>query len=209
MIGCVICNGEIDDYTHARRHISECSLVIAVNRECKHLAEMELFPDIVIEDLDFSETHVRQQERTLEPLSHPNSNEKSDIEYAVELAFTRGCRSVYLIGATGDRLDITMGNLLLLLRYPGRVALLDGIATLVAVDRSERCRIVSEVGSIVSLVPVPTAEGVTTTGLKHVMTKEKLFFETRGIGNVLNEKEGCVCISNGLLLVYVQNERPD
>ena len=95
----------------------------------------------------------------------------------------------------------------LVVKNPGRIAIMEVNLTLVAVDGSERCMINGEEGSIVSLVPFPEAENVTTIGLKYPLEKENLLPGTRGISNVLYRQNGHVCISGGLLLVYVENKR--
>ena len=140
-------------------------------------------------------------------MAFPESKDKTDAELTIDLTFERGCGFITFLGALGGRLDHTLGNICLVVKNPGRIAIMEGNLTLVAVDGSERCMINGEEGSIVSLVPFPEAENVTTIGLKYPLEKENLLPGTRGISNVLYRQNGHVCISGGLLLVYVENKR--
>jgi thiamine pyrophosphokinase len=207
MNGCIVCNGEIHDYEHASNLISESALVIAANGGLRHLARMDILPNVVVGDMDSDETRLQEGNDAVERIVSPEARYKTDAELAVDLAFERGCASVTLLGASGGRLDHTLGNICLAAKYPGRVALVEGHATLVAVDSSERCRIKGEEGSIVSLIPFPFAERIATSGLAYPLAKEDLSLGTRGISNALTQQEGCVCVSGGLLLVYVAYQR--
>ncbi|GAI54790.1 unnamed protein product, partial [marine sediment metagenome] len=97
----------------------------------------------------------------------------------MEYAFEQKCEQVVLLAAVDDRLDHTLENVALVARYPGRLAILDGTATLVAVDRSERCVLHGEIGSVVSLIPYGSGRlNVRTKGLKYSLEDEPLAFVT-------------------------------
>ncbi len=52
----------------------------------------------------------------------------------------------------GGRLDHTLGNVALVASYPGRIAILDSVSTLVAVDKSEKCILHGQIGTPVPLI---------------------------------------------------------
>ena len=203
--GCVVCNGDIRDYERARPQVSDYDLVIAADGGFKHLKAMRLSPHAVIGDMDSVDADSLQDGGP-EQISYPEKKDKSDAELAVELAFTRGCDFVALLGASGARLDHTLGNVSLLAKYPGRLAMVEGGTTLVAVDPSKKCKLHGKPGATVSLVPFPLAEKVTTQGLEYILEKEDLPPGTRGISNKLAQENGCVCTGSGLLLVYIDND---
>ncbi len=205
MKGCIVCNGEIYDYERAKALIADCELVIAADGGAKHLITMNIVPNVIVGDMDSVETIPWQEDEKVEQLLLPRSKDKTDAESSVDLAFERGCRFITLLGASGGRLDHTLGNISLVAKYPGRVAMVDGRSTLVAVDSSEKCLLNGLQGSIVSFIPFPIAEKVTTMGLQYSLEKEDLLPGTRGISNALCQQNGCVCISGGLLLVYIES----
>ncbi len=78
--------------------------------------------------------------------------DKSDVELTVEYALEQGCQEIILVAAVGGRLDDTLGNVALVASYPGRIAILDGVSILVAVNKSEKCILHGQVGTPVSLI---------------------------------------------------------
>lgn len=206
MKGCVVCNGKIRDLVWARTQISACDLVIAADGGANHLNAMDIVPHVVVGDMDSLGELPYLPDQKIEQIRFPREKEKSDAELAAELAFERGCDFVSLIGAVGGRLDHFLGNVSLLSKYPGRLAIVTSDATLVTVDRSEKCRLYGEPGARVSLIPFPVAEQVTTTGLQYSLVKQDLLPGTKGISNSLSQPKGCVCVSEGLLLVYVESK---
>ena len=92
-------------------------------------------------------------------------------------------------------------------QYPGRVAILDGAATLVAVDKSEKCVLHGPIGTTVSLIPYgPGAKHVQTTSLKYPLQEEDLTNATRGLSNEMAETRARVCVSEGIVLVYIESD---
>jgi thiamine pyrophosphokinase len=206
MKGSIVCNGRIADPEWARTQIATSDLVVAVDGGTTYLQAMGITPHAIVGDMDSLGEHTDVLNGDIERVQFPEEKSQTDTELAVEFAFKRGCHFACLFGATGGRPDHMLGNICLLVKYLGRIAIFDSRSTLVAVDRSEKCLIHGKPGAIVSLIPFPFAERVSTSGLKYVLKGEDLSPGTRGISNVLSEPEACVCIGGGLLLVYVENE---
>jgi thiamine pyrophosphokinase len=119
----------------------------------------------------------------------------------------QGCQEILLIAAVGGRFDHALGNIALVASNPGRIAILDGASTLVAVDKSEKCILHGQVGTPVSLIPYGSGPFIVRTkGLKYSLGDEPLHSATHGLSNEMSLTEACVCVSNGILLVYIENE---
>ena len=203
-MACIFCKSELKNLERAKCAASHSDLLIALNSGTKHLAALRLKPDILIGQIDV----IRPDEAFIGnhivriPCS-PDDN-KSDVEVAVEYAFEQECEQVVLLAAVGSRLDRTLEKVALAAKYPGRLAVLDGTATLIAVDQSERCVLRGQIGSKVSLFPYGSGRPkVRTKGLKHSLEDEPLAFVTQGLSNELSQTEACVCVSEGILLVYI------
>jgi len=207
MKACIVCSGEIKDYGWALSQVRRYELLIAADGGANHLEKMGVIPHVIIGDLDSIDPAVLKNAESTERISFPEEKDKTDTELAVALAFDRGASSIDLLGATGGRLDHTLGNISLAVKYPGRIAIRTAGATLEAVDHRQECRIKALPGSMVSLIPYPTARNVTTKGLKYSLEKVNLSSGTRGISNVLCQPNGSVAISGGLLLVYTEHGR--
>ena len=118
---------------------------------------------------------------------------------------TAQAAGVAVLAASGGRLDHTLGNVALIASYPGRVVILDGASTLLAIDRLAGCCLAGPPGTILSLIPYGTrVAGVRTTGLKYPLQGQDLAVGTRGISNQLLEATARVEIGDGILLVYLE-----
>jgi thiamine pyrophosphokinase len=204
---CVFCNGRLSNPAKAKQIATDCDLLMAADGGAKHFADIGLTPQVIIGDMDSVDSDIWENNRGTEHIRYPEAKDKSDTELAVEYALGRGCKQVILLAATGGRLDHTLGNVALLASHPGQVAIFDGTSTLVAVDKSEKCILHGNVGTRVSLVPYGDGSSrVRTNGLKYALRDEYLNSATHGLSNELSRKETCICVSNGILLVYIENE---
>jgi len=202
---CVFCNGTLKSPDRARALAGSSDLVIAADGGTEHLVVLGVKPDAIIGDMDSLGTETKWAGDDILRVPHPSDKDKSDAELAVEYALAQGCRQVALIAAAGKRLDHTLGNIALMAKYPGRVAIVDGTFTLVAVNRSERCVLHGSIGATVSLIPYGSGLAtVTTRGLKYALQNEPLAFATHGLSNELSETEACVCVAEGILLVCIE-----
>ena len=204
---CIFCDGELKNSARVKRIASNCDLLISTDAGAKHLAGIGLQPRIVIGDMDSIATDLWKDENSSTWIPHSQDKDKSDVELAVEYALEQGCQEITLVAAIGGRLDHTLGNVALVASYPGRIAIIDGVSTLVAVDKSEKCILHGQVGILVSLIPYGSGPfTVRAKGLKYSLGDEPLHSATHGLSNELSLTEACVCVSNGILLVHIENE---
>ena len=206
---CIFCNGELKEPDRTRTILAGAELIIAADGGAKHLAALGVNPDVIIGDMDSLDADTGWNGEGAVRIPHSPAKDRSDAELAVDYAFDHGCDQVTLMAAVGKRLDHTLGNVALVATYPGRVAILDGDSTLVAVDGTKKCMLHGSPGTAVSIISYSPAQvRVRTRGLKYPLSNEPLAFPTRGLSNELSETEACLCVSGGILLVCIQNGRP-
>lgn len=204
---CIFCSGELKSSARVKRAVSNCDLLIATDGGAKHIARLGLQPGIIIGDMDSNTLDIWNGDNSIVRIPYPLYKDKSDVELAVEYALKQGCQEILLIAAVSGRFDQTLGNVALVASNPGRIAILDGASTLVAVDKSEKCILHGQVGTPVSLIPYGSGPfTVRTKGLKYSLGDESLHSATNGLSNELSLIEACVCVSNGILLVHIENE---
>lgn len=205
MKACVWAHGELRHASKAREITLDSDLVIAADGGAQHLFALGLTPHIIVGDMDSIEGGVWAAEPEIEHLSVSEDERMTDTERAVELAFERGCDQVALLAAVGGTMDHTLGNISLVVKYPGRVAIVDGDSTLVAIDEYRKFRLHGKPGQRVSLIPFgKTVERIRTIGLERPIEEQDLVCGTRGIGNRLAGAECCICTAGGVLLAYAQ-----
>jgi len=204
---CVFCNGQLKNPANVKQIANDCDLLIAADGGAKYFFDIGLTPQVIIGDMDSIDSNMWKSKSGIEYIRYPADKDKSDAELAVEYALEHGNEQVILVAATGGRLDQTLGNIGLVAGYPGRVAIFDGTSTLVAVDKSEKCMLHGRIGAIVSLMPYSaTPLTVRTKGLKYSLQDECLISATHGLSNELSQTEACICVSDGILLVYIENQ---
>lgn len=143
----------------------------------------------------------------------PTDKDESDAELGLLAAADAGATSITLLaGLGGPRPDHAQANIALL-GHPaaaGRgLELLDPRARIRLLARdpdggpgTARLDLPGRLGDIVSLIPLTTTTGVTTTGLRYPLRAETLTVGlARGISNVRDEAVATVTILNGRLLV--------
>jgi len=204
---CVFCNGPLGNSAKVRHIAKDCDLLIAADGGARYCVDIGLIPQVIIGDADSISSDMWKNDCGIEHIRYPIDKDKSDAALAVEYALEHGCEQVVLVAATGGRLDHTLGNVALIASHPGQVALFDGTSTLIAVDKSEKCILHGKLGTRVSLIPYgPRPSKVRTNGLKYALQDQCLNSATHGLSNELCQTETCVCVSNGILLVYIENE---
>jgi len=204
---CIFCNGELKNTMRVKNIANNCDLLIAADGGARHLIDIGLLPEIIIGDMDSIDAGILNDKGDIMLIPHSPDKDKSDAELALEYALEQRCEQVILVAAIGGRLDHTLGNVALVARYPGRIAIFDGVSTLVAVDKSEKCILHGQVGTPVSLIPYGSCPfSVRTKGLKYSLGDESLHSATHGLSNELSLTEACVCVLNGILLVHIENE---
>ena len=125
-----------------------------------------------------------------------------------------GITAVHVLGIEGGTSDHALTNFSVMLRYT------DEFDPIVAYDQSNVMSILfpqhgelaieRAKGTRVSLIPLPKAVGITTSGLHYALTDEDLEFGVRdGLGNLIVGDEGArVVIREGALLVSVGLDAP-
>jgi thiamine pyrophosphokinase len=181
--------------------------LVGVDGGSRHLRSLGLRPHLAVGDMDSISGDLLDEYRRegVEMHLHPTKKDATDLELALELALTGGASRISILGATGGRLDHTLGNLFLLAR-----CLPTGIP--VCIMDQEQCihlmdqalTLSGAVGDTLSLLPAtPEACGVSLTGLEYPLHNATLTFGTSlGMSNVFVETQATVTLRSGRLFVF-------
>lgn len=187
--------------------------VIGVDKGLEALEQLDIEPDLIIGDFDSANDGIRAKYVTspdavvrdrcivLNPEKDFTDTHVAVLE-AVKCGFTR----VLLLGATGTRLDHTLGNLGLLYTccQEGICAeILDPHNRISLIKEEKIVRAEKLYGPYISLLPFSECvKGITLKGFKynaHDLSIKK--GETIGISNELREEEGHITIGDGYLFL--------
>jgi len=202
----IFANGILPDLERARGIPRLGDLVVCANGGSRHARALELTPAALVGDLD----SIDQEDRAalaganVELVPYPEDKDETDLELALGYALQHDPSSIVVVGALGQRLDHTIGNISLLLdpRLIGRDCRLDdGVEQ--AFFCRDRSRITGSARDLVSLVPWGgPAAGVCTDGLRWPLDGDTLHPErSRGISNELLGDSASVWLESGLLLI--------
>jgi thiamine pyrophosphokinase len=202
----IFVNGRIPSIEAARTLLQPGDTLIAADGGSRHVLALGLLPSVVIGDLDSISTATR---RTLERsgvrlLEYPRDKNETDFELALQYAVAAGHDPTLVVGALGNRLDQTLGNLALLSNPPLsglNIRLDDGLEEVFFVR--SRCELHGAEGEVVSLIPWGgPVTGIVTGGLRWPLLRETLQpGRTRGISNEMLGESGTISLESGLLLV--------
>lgn len=168
---CVIVGGaDIGDPERITGLLYPGDVFVYCDSGLRHREVLMRAPDLIVGDFDSS---VLPEQTGAETIVLPCEKDDTDTAFAVKEMLRRGYRDFLLLGATGGRIDHTLGNLSLLM-------LLDsaGARGMIADDRSLITLVSSDVPSAVSdewaffslLAAGGEATGVTVTGAKYPLT---------------------------------------
>ena len=120
---CVIAGGaEITQYQKICELLRQDDFIVCCDSGLNHMESLGLVPDLIIGDFD---SHVNPMSET-ETIVLPVEKDDTDTVYAAKECMRRGFEDFLLIGAIGNRLDHTLGNvaLLLMLHHNGKKAVI-------------------------------------------------------------------------------------
>jgi len=172
--------------------------------------------DLLIGDLDsISPEGIEDAERRGVPIERfPQDKDESDLELALRIARGAGATNVTVYGGEAGRIDHLIAIALSLTAAEWvdlTITWHTGTGSLHPVLDAKPLRFDADPGTVVSIVPVGPASGVTTTGLRWQLDDSDLMRgTTHGISNVVDTTPCTVTVSDGALLVIVgtQQEQP-
>jgi thiamine pyrophosphokinase len=215
LLSIILANGVLTGGDRETIRTTPADFLIAADGGARYCLELGLVPQLVIGDFDSLsadelENLISQGARVER---HPVDKDETDLELALRAAKRQKADEVIVLGALGERWDMSLANVLLI-AHPEfrrlRVRMLADGQQVMLVQPGASCVLTGSPGDTVSLLPLRgNAHGVKTDGLKYSLGEETLEFGyTRGISNVLLGETARITLDSGLLLcVLVPLER--
>lgn len=213
--------GYVDDaFTHSFILNTTYDMLIAVDRGLMFFERKNLSPHYIVGDFDSVSKEVLDKYRNMggnEVKSFCPEKDETDTELAILLALNKGCKTLYLLGATGSRLDHMLGNIQLLgfgLRNKAECYLIDPNNKLRLIDGRTVIKREEQFGDYISLIPyTPVVKGITLTGLKYPLndyTMSGFYLEgaktISGVSNEMIDDEAVIELKEGILVLIEAKE---
>lgn len=197
----IVAAGEPPPMTMIQKQAARCAAIFACDSAAATVLEAALRPDLVVGDMD--SLRLKLPEETA--LATLDEQDTTDLEKAFYTALAQGFESVVVLGAGGRRWDHFHANLSIFARYADRLQIEAGDAHgwLTTLRPGGWCSLAAAPGTVVSLLPLPRAEGVTTRGLRWPLDNATLALDGRGgTSNEADESDAAVCYRAGCLASY-------
>lgn len=108
-------------------YIDKVDFIIAADKGSECLYSYNIIPDLLLGDFDSTNKEILNsiKLKAREVLEFPPEKNYTDTEIAIIESLKRGAKKIYLFGATGSRMDHTLGNIGLLLTTKKKGAILE------------------------------------------------------------------------------------
>jgi thiamine pyrophosphokinase len=178
----LIANGVLPPPRVVRKLASSSDLVACADGGTRHALRLGIQPDVIIGDLDSLSATMRRHLKHARIIELADQN-KTDLEKAILFLLKRKAKHVTVVGAAGKRIDQTIANIGLLMKYGRKASLtfIDPTGEIEIVQSHTKFR--AKVGTTVSLIPTSRSVRVTTKGLRFALKNEMLEFGSRGVSN--------------------------
>jgi thiamine pyrophosphokinase len=164
--------------------------------------KLNIVPDIIIGDLDsISEKTIKYFENMSEIIQQKRQND-TDVEKALKYLIKRKYEKVILLGATGDRLDHTICNLGIVIKFFNKIniSILHKKSFLTAYNNNVEFKTIH--GEIISIYGFDTKTKIKSKGLKYPLNNISLpFGQKESTSNVATSNSVSLKIDGGIIFV--------
>jgi len=204
----IVMGGVRPDVDLAAALETEQVLVIAADSGAVHARSAGLAIDIAVGDFDSIPPALLDELETagVRVERHPVAKDATDLELAIDVAIREGADVITIVGGHGGRVDQSFANAFVLASpayaHISMHAILDS-ALVSVVHGGGGVTFIGAPGDVVTILPLHgDAVGVRTEGLEYPLHGETLQSgTTRGVSNVLLDREATVSLEGGTVLV--------
>lgn len=141
--------------------------------------KINLVPDIIIGDLDSISSESLREFQSVSKIIRLKRQNDTDVEKCLKYAISNKYSEALLVGVTGDRLDHTICNLGIVLKFFNKVKCILIAENSILIPLSGLTILDSVPGELISLYGFNKKTKITTKGLKYPLNKTSLPFGER------------------------------
>lgn len=197
----VIADGHVPDKRICEKLTKHASTIACADGGADWARRRGIRPDIIVGDLDSVRPSTLKAFRASRIVLNV-SRDSTDLEKTLDVLMERPLRKVIVLGATGRRTDHLLTNFSILKKYSGRLDLrfIDDQHEFRILPRRTVLR--AQIGELITLFPLGSARGITTTGLRYALNNDTLEIGVReGQSNEATERRITISYKAGSLLL--------
>jgi len=198
----LLCNGEPPSRPLLRRLAASADMIVAADGGANAALRSGIRPDVIIGDLD-SILHRTRKRLGDSRVIRLRRQDNTDLEKALDFISASSPGHVAIAGATGGRIDFTLGNLSVFWNYTRRLSMTfvgDGWH---AFPVGRRRSVEAPRGTTVSLIPFGNCAGITLRGLRYTLTDAPMRIGEIGVSNVVKRSPFSVSVRRGKMLLVI------
>jgi thiamine pyrophosphokinase len=198
----LLCNGSLPGRRLVRTHAAASDLIIAADGGANAALASGVTPDVIIGDLDSISPTARQRFHR-SSIIQVRRQDNTDLEKALDYLRTVRMKKVTILGATGKRIDFTLGNLAVLWNYTRFLDITVAGDGWYARPVGRRLALSVRKGTTVSLIPFGHCSGITLNGFRYPLRNGRMRVGQIGVSNVAERSRCTVSVRRGKMLVIV------
>lgn len=182
--------------------LSKYDMICATDGAYHFLEKLNIVPDLVSGDFD----SINDLPTDVETIHTPNQD-FTDFDKILLILFEKNFTKVDVYGASGGEQDHFLGNLHTAISFKNKleITFFDNYSTFFAAKNTNEFKV--KKGNIISLVPLPIAKKITTTGLQYSLKKEDLAFGKKiGTRNKALSTNIKIEFTEGDLFIFIENK---
>ncbi|MDH4070362.1 MAG: thiamine diphosphokinase [Ignavibacteria bacterium] len=198
----LFCNGEPPSGRLCRSLAGKADFILAADGGANIARRYGIRPDCIIGDLDSITPGTRRFFRNTETVRVP-TQESTDFEKALAFLRKKGVAEVTIVGATGKRLDFTLGNLASFWKFTRNFGVTFAGDNWTACPVGRRTTLRARRGTTVSLLPFGACSGITLRGLRYPLRNATMRPGDIGVSNVVKRSPFSVSVRRGRMLLIM------
>lgn len=193
------------------KYMNEGDFIIGVDSGCNCLYEYDIEPDIIMGDFDSADEKVIKylKEKNIKKVSFNKDKDYSDTQLGYEKAKELGFKEIIFFGATGSRLDHSLGNIGLMfdaLKNNIRLEIIDDNNRTFFIDKETTLK--GDFGDTLSFLPMSDEVlGVTIKGAKYLLDNyDMTLLEPRALSNEFLDEDITISFNKGIIMVIYSRD---
>ena len=198
----LVANGEKPVSNYAKQLIAQNNLRICVDSNLSFFKELDVEPDVIIGDLDTVDINTASSKSTIVAVEDQN---KTDLEKSLDYCITQNIENIYIIGATGERDDHSLANIMIAQQYSEilNIEMISNFFQIFFVNGSKE--ILEKKYRNLSMISLIADNRITTSGLEYNLSDQKLNSFSHGISNrIISDK--CLIKAKEKLILFIDTE---
>jgi thiamine pyrophosphokinase len=178
------------------------STIICADGGANSAQKIGIKPDFIIGDLDSISSSTLKYFKNKSTIIQINRQNDTDVEKCLKFAIKKKFDEVVLLGVSGDRLDHTICNLGIVIKFFGKIKIYLSAESSFLTSINQTTEFNSKVGETISIYAFNDKTKISSTGLKYKLNNAALPFGVReSTSNVSISEKIILKVKNGIVFV--------